>query len=323
MTSQRKTIGRTLPTQTAEAPVQADEQTQILSLKTGRKVKFVRKVIDAADVETKTFVRQETNGRDQTALTKESLKDIIKTFRQQQFFDCFGVEVDGRIEVLDGSRRRASAIFTQRPLVIKVTSDPLSVDDARQLAKDIQTAKEHNLREIGLRLLGLKEQGMSQKDIAHQEGMSQAKVTRALQAAAVPQDLIALFPVQSELSIADYKSLLEIDEILKAKDISREQLIDMISDQLFAITSDSALAEDEQKSEVMKLIAKSSQTLISAPAKDKAVVSLLWEFEDKDKYARKRIKGRALSYEFNRLPNKVLEDLEEAIHDVLKRHLSD
>jgi ParB family chromosome partitioning protein len=323
MMAQRKTIGRTLPTQTAGFPVQPDEKTQVLSLKTGRKVKFVRVVIDAVDVANKTFVRQETNGRDQAALTKESLKEIINTFHQQQFFDCFGVEVDGRIEVLDGSRRRASAIFSRRPLVIKVTSEPLSVDEARQLAKDIQTAREHNLREIGLRLLSLKEQGFSQKDIAQQEGISQAKVTRALQAAAVPQDLIAIFPVLSELSIADYKNLLEIDETLKAKDISREQLIDMISDQIFTITSDSVLAEDEKKNEVMKLITKASQTLISAPAKDKAVVSLLWEFDDKDKYARKRTKGRALSYEFNRLPNKVLEDLDESIQNVLKRHLSE
>jgi len=42
------------------------------------------------------------------------------------------------------------------------------------------------------------------------EGLSQAKVTRALQAAAVPQELISLFPVQSELSFSDYKILLEI-----------------------------------------------------------------------------------------------------------------
>ncbi len=37
-----------------------------------------------------------------------------------------------------------------------VTEEHLSADEARQLAKDIQTAKEHNLREIGLRLIALK-----------------------------------------------------------------------------------------------------------------------------------------------------------------------
>ncbi len=66
-----------------------------------------------------------------------------------------------------------------------VTSDKLTAEEARQLAKDIQTAKEHNIREIGLRLLSLKESGLNQKEIAEQEGLSQAKVTRAIQAATV------------------------------------------------------------------------------------------------------------------------------------------
>ncbi|SUI05122.1 plasmid partition protein B [Salmonella enterica subsp. enterica] len=59
-----------------------------------------------------------------------------------------------------------------------VTDENLSADEARQLAKDIQTAKEHNLREIGLRLIALKESGFNQKEIAELEGLSQAKVTR-------------------------------------------------------------------------------------------------------------------------------------------------
>lgn len=59
-----------------------------------------------------------------------------------------------------------------------VTNELLSADEARHLAKDIQTAKEHNLREIGLRLMALKESGFNQKEIAELEGLSQAKVTR-------------------------------------------------------------------------------------------------------------------------------------------------
>ena len=50
-----------------------------------------------------------------------------------------------------------------------VTEEHLSADEARQLAKDIQTAKEHNLREIGLRLIALKESGFNQKEIAELE----------------------------------------------------------------------------------------------------------------------------------------------------------
>ncbi len=53
-----------------------------------------------------------------------------------------------------------------------VTNELLSADEARHLAKDIQTAKEHNLREIGLRLMALKESGFNQKEIAELEGLS-------------------------------------------------------------------------------------------------------------------------------------------------------
>lgn len=319
----RKTIGRQLNSQVAIDGPSTTEKTQFLTLKSGRKVKFVEVRIPANEVSSKTFVNQDTNGRDQSALTKESLKDIIKTIKLQQFFPCFGVQAGDRIEILDGSRRRASAIHVHVGLNIMITDDSLSVEEARQLAKDIQTAKEHNLREIGLRLLGLKESGLNQKEIAMLEGLSQAKVTRALQAAAVSQELISLFPVQSELSFSDYKLLLDIDANLTEKGISYQQLHDDISSHLDEVIGDSQLPEDEQKAAVLKLVSKTSLALISAPAKDKPVVSPLWEFDDKDKFARKRIKGRQLAYEFNRLPKELIDDIDIAVNDVLKRHLSE
>ncbi len=60
-----------------------------------------------------------------------------------------------------------------------VTEEHLSADEARQLAKDIQTAKEHNLREIGLRLIALKESGFNQKEIAELEGYLRLKLRGA------------------------------------------------------------------------------------------------------------------------------------------------
>jgi ParB family chromosome partitioning protein len=252
------------------------------------------------------------------------VKDIIRTIKFQQYFPCIGVK-DGNdaegIEILDGSRRRAAAIFAHTPLDVMVTSEPLSADEARQLAKDIQTAKEHNLREVGLRLLSLKEAGLSQKEIAEQEGMSQSKVTRAMQAASVPNELVSLFPVQSELSLSDYRSLLELSETFNDKGIEFSQLIESITGKLDSIIANDSYAEDEKKSAILRLITQSSVSLIAAPAKDKSVVSHLWSFEDKDRFARKRVKGRNLSYEFNRLSREIQQDLDQAIEDVLKRHL--
>ncbi|HFR1767336.1 TPA: virulence regulon transcriptional activator VirB, partial [Shigella flexneri] len=78
---------------------------------------------------------------------------------------------------------------------------------ARKLANDIQTAKEHSIRELGIGLNFLKVSGMSYKDIAKKENLSRAKVTRAFQAASVPQEIISLFPIASELNFNDYKIL--------------------------------------------------------------------------------------------------------------------
>ncbi|EGT5746653.1 chromosome partitioning protein ParB, partial [Cronobacter dublinensis subsp. dublinensis] len=48
----------------------------------------------------------------------------------------------------------------------------------------------------------------------------------------------------------------------------------------------------------------------------------LWRFPDKDRFARKRTKGRLFSYEFNRLSREVQDELDRAIENVLKKHLS-
>lgn len=323
MSSNRKTIGRNFNYQATVEPSASGLQVQYFTLKTGRKVKFAFMTVPAAEVADKTFVRQETNGRDQSALTKDSLKDIIRTIRFQQFFACIGVMDGEKIEILDGSRRRAAAIEVHTALNVMVTSDKLTAEEARQLAKDIQTAKEHNLREIGIRLLSLKESGLNQKEIAEQEGLSQAKVTRAIQAATVPQELISMFPVQYELSFSDYKNLSELNDRLTENNIEYSQLVEQISLQLDGLVADDHLREDEKKAAILKLIAKGAASLIAAPPKEKTIVSSLWDFADKDKYARKRVKGRSYIYEFNRLPKNLQNDIEVAIQDVLKRHVSE
>ena len=316
----RKTIGGQLNTQASMLEMADTGRSQVYTLKTGRKVTFRFVRVPASEVESKTFVNQENNGRDQLALTRESLKSIIQTIKFQQFFPCIGIKQSEWIEILDGSRRRASAIFVRTGLDVMVTEEHLSADEARQLAKDIQTAKEHNLREIGLRLIALKESGFNQKEIAELEGLSQ--VTRALQAAAVPQDLISLFPVQSELSLSDYKLLLEVNEKLGEKGLTPEELIQSVSAQLDAILSEGERPEDEQKASILKLISQASQALINPSPKEKSVVSPLWSFEEKDKFARKRVKGRTLTYEFSRMSKVIQDELDKAINEVLDRNLS-
>ncbi|WP_252401027.1 ParB/RepB/Spo0J family partition protein, partial [Escherichia coli] len=127
--------------------------------------------------------------------------------------------------VLDGSRRRAACIFSGAKFEILVTEDEISLEDARQLAKDIQTAREHTLREIGQRYQFMYANGMSKDEIARVEDVSPASVSRAFQAASVPAEMVELFPVINELSLADYQLLLKISEDLDSKGVPLSDLL--------------------------------------------------------------------------------------------------
>lgn len=321
MSKPRPTIGRTFNSPVLKSEPSAEEFQQIFTLTSGRKIRFTLIRVPAPDLERTTFVVLENNGRDQSALTAESLKDITRTLRFQQFFPAIGVRKNGVIEILDGSRRRASAILSKCGLDVLTTDEDLTPSEARALAKDIQTAREHNIREVGLRLQTMKNSGMSQKDIAEVENLSQASVTRALQAASVPQELISFFPVQAMLSFADYKTLLGIEEILSVKGIELSELKSNLNDTFRNICVDASLADDEVKNKLIAEIRKEALVIGSSPVKDKTVTTAIWKFEDKNRFARKKTKGRMFSYEFNRLPTELQTAIDEALVKILSAHL--
>lgn len=322
MQTKRKTIGRTLGA-VLTYPVAETEPEQRFILKSGKTAIFHFVHVSADELEALTFVRFSVNGRDQNALTPESLADITRTIRLQQFFPAIGYRNNGKIEILDGSRRRAAALLCNVGLNVLVTETSISNDDARQLAADIQTAKEHNLREIGLRLLKLRDEGMSQKEIAFSEQLSAAKVTRAIQAALVPDDIISLFPVQSELTNGDYRALLLIDKLITNKNLSREMLLSDMSKKIQTLTDKGNVAPDELKKAILSELKMLTDKLAQKAKFESVSVITLQEFSDKNMYARKRIKERGFSYEFNRLPRSLQDELDKGVQSIIKRYYSE
>ncbi|HEM8139367.1 MULTISPECIES: ParB family protein [unclassified Providencia] len=320
MQTKRKTIGRTLSASTLTHLTTDQKHSQRFVLKSGKSAIFYLTDIPADELADKTFVRFQMNGRDQNALTPESLVDITRTIRLQQFFPAIGHRIDGKIEILDGSRRRAAALLCNVGLSVLVTDIEISSDDARQLAIDIQTAKEHNLREIGLRLLELRENGMSQKEIALFENMSAAKVTRAIQAASVPDDIIALFPVQSELAYGDYKLLLTIEQLIESKELVKRDIIDEVNEKIARLIDNKKIASDELKKVILTTLKNITEQLVSKSKKKETTVKPLWEFEDKNTYARKRVKDRGFSYEFNRIPKQIQDELDQSIQSIINAY---
>jgi ParB family chromosome partitioning protein len=293
----------------------------IWKLASGATATFSELTLTYEQVRDDTFVQFDVNGRDQASLTPESLADL-DSLALQQFYPAVGHESDGKINILDGSRRRAWFLLQQGKVEtfrILVTKDDISFGDAKALAKQLQTAKEHNLREIGMQCLALKEADINrtQADIASVLGISQAAVSKSIKAASVPAELVSLFPIVNELSHADYSFLLSVNSSLDKSNL----LIDFIK----KIKGDSCHIQaeypiNEQKDLILALIKNEVKALETVKEKDKVVITNIAEFKTQGIFARKKVKGRDFSYEFGRLPKNVQKELDAAVASVLEKY---
>ena len=313
-------LGRQLGNSSFSKMMSESDSERVFTLKSGAQARFVLTKFLHDDIEAQTFVDAAVNGRDQAFLTRESVSDISRTIRLQQFFPAIGREVDGRTEILDGSRRRAACLYNGTAFEVLVTRDALSLSDARQLAADIQTAREHTLRELGKRLKLMYPADMNQSDIAAAEGLSAAKVTRAFQAAAVPEEIIAVFPSVSELSISDYQILLEVTERARTRGISTEELTGHVRAR---IESDAHYdrGDPTYKAKIISYFRAESAEPKKGSAGKKVVTEKLAEFADKKQFARKKTDSdkRVVTYEFSRLSAACQGELDAAVRSVIER----
>lgn len=296
-------------------------KSRVWTLKSGRKATFTEVTLTHEQVKHNTTVTFTVNGRDQSTLTKESLKDL-DTLEQQQFYPAIGRRVAGKIDLLDGSRRRARFLLAGgaiKEFKMLVTDDDVSVSDAKALAASLQVAKEHNLREVGLRLQQLIEEHqiesetkLTQTELAKLSGLSQAKVSKALKAASINEALIRLFPDINELVNNDYNVLASLQSV-----VGEESLSDFIESIQFRIDGNetSTYSSEEYKDQVLKLLKSNASEL--QEKKERPVVSELAKFDSKDKFARKKVVDRKYVYEFNRLPQATQNRIDEAIRHIL------
>ena len=292
------------------------------TLASGKKVTFIFQTIPYEEIEARTYVDMAVNGRDQNAITEESLRDITQTIHLQQFFPAIGRVVGNRIEILDGSRRRMACLNKKVGFNVLVTSEQISASDARMLARAIQTAKEHSIRDLGVRFMVLRETGMNNKEIAAAEGISEAKVTRAFQAASVPSKIVSLFPVASELSHKDYKTLLDMVGYIEKNEIELETIIDEVSDRIAGDAPYDGLGQEEVKVQIMKHLHAVTFEKKSLNTESPVVVTKCVEFKTPSMFARKKEnkKSRVVAYEFGRLSKDVMTKLDEAIQSVLEAY---
>lgn len=187
--------------------------TQTWVLKSGAKATFIEKTLSYEELRDNTFVNFDHNGRDQDLLTIETIARL-KSLDNQQYYPAIAIEKDGgQLEILDGSTRRAYILSKEGVIStfrVMVTRQTISTADAKALAKEIQTAIEHNLYEIGQRAKPLAESGMSQRSIALELGHSQRKIHNSLQTTVITKPVMKLFPVANDISWPTYKLLIDL-----------------------------------------------------------------------------------------------------------------
>jgi ParB family chromosome partitioning protein len=301
--------------------IQSVGNSVVWQLESGSQATFNEVTLSYEQVRDNTYVTFEVNGRDQSLLTKDSLSDLA-SLEFQQFYPAVGRELDGKIDVLDGSRRRAWFLQNRgkvQTFRILVTQDQISYSDAKALAKQLQTAKEHNQREIGLQCKAIMASGdFTQEDVAKVMRMSRPAVSKALKAASIDDKLITLFADVNLLSHTDYSLLDKVMKILGNSAEGLDLFVERVQERTVNVQAEQPL--DETKLDIIAAIKAELKITEAKQVKEQAEVTPLAQFNSKGVFARKRVKGRNFSYEFGRLSKDVQNELDQAITAVLEKY---
>lgn len=166
----------------------------------GKPVKFTLQVIPAERVEQKTMVWGQ-NERLQELLNESTLDDLIPTFTANgQQFPAFGREVNGVIEVADGSRRRMAAILTQREYRVWVGDmDDRQMASLSEVGNDYRPTSAYERGKRYKRLIDGLYAG-NVKAMAECEKLQRRVVIRCMATAELPVEIIKLFTNPADLS---------------------------------------------------------------------------------------------------------------------------
>lgn len=166
----------------------------------GQPVKFTLHVIPAEQVERKTMVWG-ANERLQELLTESALDDLIPTFTTDgQQFPAIGRDVNGVIEVADGSRRRKAAILTQSQYCVWVGElDDRQMASLSEVGNDYRPTSAYERGKRYKRMIDTVYNG-NVKAMTEAEKLARRVVIRCLATAELPVEIIKLFSNPTELS---------------------------------------------------------------------------------------------------------------------------
>lgn len=178
-------------------------------------LKFVLEVIPAADIRDRTFVDTKSNGREKELVNSHNVNALTKAIRKRtQLMPAYGVRhSDGLIEILDGQRRSLACYEAGKDFSIYVCDSELDAKLKRELSKELQTAKEISLYDMGIEVnyhrMNSGEDGeeLLGKQIALIMGISESAVSRANKAFRTPLQILKGFYDYNLLQVTDYDGI--------------------------------------------------------------------------------------------------------------------
>ncbi|MDG3086279.1 ParB/RepB/Spo0J family partition protein [Vibrio hannami] len=181
-----------------EAQTAAKEKAQVIELAVAGQeiVEFELIKIPANEIESQTLVFEE-NAREQSFLNEHALSDVLVTLKErgQQYPAVGRRNEQGKIEVLDGSRRRMSCILAQKDFLIYVAEN-INTEHSKFLSDVANAHKPLSLYERGKEMQAKLDSGDAedQKALAKMFQCSEALVSGALKAASLPLELLQAYP---------------------------------------------------------------------------------------------------------------------------------
>ncbi|MFC5079656.1 Virulence regulon transcriptional activator VirB [Vibrio thalassae] len=296
--------------------------------------------IAPAEIEEKTEVHPD-NGRSQDDLTDASIADILPSIKAsgQNTFPGIGHYLEnGKIQVVDSSRRRMACIKAGSVYSIFVARRTLTLPEARKLADISRLTKSLSSREYGVELLKIQERNPqldTLEQLAEYVGRPLETVRVQTSAAKIPEALIAQFPEHSMMTFVEFKDLVSHvggieresfkalgkfrksrqknadNELLRAEyDKKRQQWVES---KLEAVIK--ALEENDGDLKTKLAVMKAEITGSSPTAKPKQMCLVEYPGDSKLEASKKHVGKSKVVYSFNNQPSHILEELDKWIKE--------
>lgn len=284
-----------------------------------------RIVVKAKDILCKTVIHY-LNPRNQEALTLEAVSDIFPSIKENGVTtEGIAIEKDGKLHVLDASRRRFACLESNQDLPLWVVNSSATDQQLLKIINDSQEVKKWSYPEHGRYLLkianiqGLNTESMKIDELAVELGIGRESLRKRIEALEVDSALRSVFIDYEGIPNGYYSDLAKLQrQLTKIKINVSEQMV-VFKSKLDTLPMNGSISERQKKTlEYLKEFVNDATQNNTAP---KWVEKELGSFENKRTKVRRKVneKTRRTVYEFTRLPKELQAEIDSLIESKLNK----